>query len=37
VVNFIRGILNELRIAMLCVGAPDLAALRRAPIKLSAE
>jgi isopentenyl-diphosphate delta-isomerase len=37
VVNFIRGILNELRVAMLCVGAPDLAALRRAPIRLSAE
>jgi len=37
VVNFIRGILNELRIAMLCVGAPNLAALRRAPIRLSAE
>lgn len=37
VVNFVRGILNELRIAMLCVGASDLGALRRAPIKLSAE
>ena len=37
VVDFIRGILNELRIAMLCVGASDLAALRRAPIKLSVE
>jgi isopentenyl-diphosphate delta-isomerase len=37
VVNFIRGILTELRVAMLCVGAPDLAALRGAPIRLSAE
>ncbi|MDP2602736.1 MAG: type 2 isopentenyl-diphosphate Delta-isomerase [Deltaproteobacteria bacterium] len=34
VVNFIGGILNELRIAMLCVGAGDLAALRSAPIRL---
>ena len=37
VVNFIRGILNELRVVMLCVGAPDLAALRRAPIKIRTE
>ncbi len=37
VVEFFRGILYELKVAMLCVGAGDLAALRRAPIKLSAE
>ncbi len=32
VVEFLRGILYELKVAMLCVGAGDLAALRRAPI-----
>ncbi|MBI3066807.1 MAG: type 2 isopentenyl-diphosphate Delta-isomerase [Deltaproteobacteria bacterium] len=37
VVEFLRGILYELKVAMLCVGAGDLAALRRAPIKASAE
>lgn len=37
VVEFILGILYELRVAMLCAGAGDLAALRQAPIKLSAE
>jgi len=37
VVEFLRGILYELKVAMLCAGAGDVAALRRAPIKLSAE
>jgi isopentenyl-diphosphate delta-isomerase len=37
VVEFLRGILYELKVAMLCVGAGDLAALHRTPIKLSAE
>lgn len=37
VVEFLCGILHELRVAMLCVGAGDLAALRRSPLKLSAE
>ncbi|HJX11601.1 MAG TPA: alpha-hydroxy-acid oxidizing protein, partial [Candidatus Binatia bacterium] len=32
VVEFLRGILYELKVAMLCVGAADLAALRRTPI-----
>jgi isopentenyl-diphosphate delta-isomerase len=34
VVEFVRRILYELRVAMLCVGAHDLAALRRAPLNL---
>ena len=37
VVEFLRGIFYELKVAMLCVGAADLAALRRAPIRLRAE
>jgi len=37
VVEFLRGILDELRVAMLCVGAPDLAALRRTPLTRSDE
>jgi isopentenyl-diphosphate Delta-isomerase len=32
VVEFIGGIIRELRVSMLCAGAPNLAALRRAPL-----
>lgn len=32
VVEFVGGILHELRVAMLCVGAANLAALRQAPL-----
>jgi isopentenyl-diphosphate delta-isomerase len=32
VVEFIRGIIHELKVSMLCVGAANLAALRRAPL-----
>jgi isopentenyl-diphosphate delta-isomerase len=32
VVEFIDGILHELRVAMLCAGAGNLAALRQAPL-----
>lgn len=32
VVEFLEGILYEIKVAMLCVGAADLAALRRAPL-----
>ncbi|HEU4343733.1 MAG TPA: type 2 isopentenyl-diphosphate Delta-isomerase [Candidatus Binatia bacterium] len=32
VIEFIAGIINEIKIAMLCVGAPNLAALRKAPL-----
>jgi len=32
VVEFIGGIIHELKVSMLCVGAANLAALRRAPL-----
>ncbi len=36
VVEFMGGIIHELKVAMLCVGAGDLAALRRAPLQRQA-
>jgi isopentenyl-diphosphate Delta-isomerase len=32
VVEFLSGIIHEIRIAMLCAGAPDLAALKKTPL-----
>ena len=32
VIEFIAGVIHELKVSMLCVGAADLAALRKAPL-----
>jgi isopentenyl-diphosphate delta-isomerase len=32
VIEFLAGVVHEIKIAMLCVGARDLAALRKAPL-----